>query len=303
MRARPWAAVASLVAVLAAASAAAGDDPAVRLDDLAKRLVAPDPAVRERAERTVAGAPPEDLRALVRLLRDRMLTASPDAERDPFVEAEIPKTTVKDGDATRGLYYRVRLLALEPELAAKWLGAPSGAAGGVVVPVPVANVERLGGPQAERSVGSSEMAAYDGQTVFVQVVDRIAYLADYEVEAVGTGRIADPIVRHASEGVHLELRGRRTKTGIHVEVDARGGHVEKPIPVVELALGGTTTPVKVQVPTTTAFRARTAMDVADGGSFLVGDLGPASTTGGRLVTLVTVHAADFTKPGVVPNSD
>ena len=288
------------------ASAAAGDDPAARVDDLAKKLTAPDPAVRERAEKDVAAAPVEDLRALVRLLRDRMLAPAPDVERDPFVGAEIPKELVKDGDAAHGLYYRIELLALEPDVAAKWLGCPQGASGGVVVAVPAANAERLRGGRdgrPNRAVSTSEMAAHDGQTVFVQLVDRIAYLADYEVQLSGPSQIgiADPIVAHTSEGVHLGVRGRLTGAGIHLEIDARGAHVARPIPVVQLPLVGTATPVQIQVPTTTAFRARTATDVPDGGSFLLGDLGPAADDGRRLAALVTVHATDFTKPGVVPN--
>jgi hypothetical protein len=139
MRARLGIAVVSLVFL--AASAAARDDPTARIDALAKRLTAPDPAVRERAEKDLAAAPPEDLRALVRVLRDRLTAAPPAVERDPFVEAEIPKQTVQAGDATRGLHFQIRLLALEPDVARRWLGCPTAASGAVVVPVPSENVQ------------------------------------------------------------------------------------------------------------------------------------------------------------------
>jgi hypothetical protein len=290
------------------AAAFAGDDPAVRADDLAKRLLAPDPAVREQAERDVAAAPADALRTLVRLFRDRALAPSPSVERDPFVGAEIPPLTTKSEDATLGVEFKVRYLLLEPEVAVKWLGPPTGASGAVLVPVPEANAERLVGGRdgrPSRSIHAVGMVGFDGQNVMTQMATQTAYVADYDVEVGREGRIADPIIGSVSEGTHLGFRGRhRAEGGFHVEVDARGGSFARPIPAVELAMGGATAPVRIQVPTTTAFRSRTATDVADGGSFLLGELGRSRQGGKVVAALVTVRGVDFSKlpPSAAPSS-
>src|SRR5689334_18443957 len=91
----------AVAAVTFGAVAVAGDDPAARLDDLAKKLLASDPAVREQAEKDLGAASAEDLRGLVRLLRDRMDSFAP--TRDPFVGADIPQPREKPADVTQGM--------------------------------------------------------------------------------------------------------------------------------------------------------------------------------------------------------
>jgi hypothetical protein len=298
MRASPLVLVFSLALALPAA-ATAGDDPAARADDLARRLLAPDPAVREGAERDTAAAPADALRLVVRLLRDRAMGPAPSVERDPFVGADIPPMERPPDDTTRGVEFKVRYLLLEPDLAAKWLGAPTGASGAVVVPVPDANADRLlGGKDGRpsRSVTSAGMVAFDGQNVYSQMTNQTAYIADYDVRGSGTSKVADPIIGSVSEGFHLGLRGRRrAEGGFHVEVDARGGTVLRPIPAVEVAMGGAIAPVRIQAPTTTAFRSRTATDVAEGGSFLLGELGRTQDGVNVVAVLVTVRGVDFSK--------
>ena len=303
MRARTGLGVALVLALAGGAVAVAGDDPAVRVGGLARDLLAPLPAVRERAERDLAAAPPEDLRALVRLYRDRLRPHETSPERDSFVGADVPPQQRRPEGATRGLLFEVRWLDLDPDLAAKWLGAPTGTSRFVAAAVPRANAERLLARRADgtsRAVSAGSMGAFDGQYVRSEIANHLSYVADYVLKGTDP-TTADPVIGSLSDGLYLGLRGRRRPDGVfHVEVDARGARIERPLADYDLPVGGKVGTVRIQVPTTTAFRSRTATDVGEGGSFLVGDLGPSLQPGGVVAALVTVGTYDFTKPGPHP---
>lgn len=75
----------------------------------------------------------------------------------------------------------------------------------------------------------------DGGRGFVAVANEIAYVSDYEVEAIPDGFVADPVVDTVKSGAHLDVQARVVANGdsVRLDLDLELAQLQRPLETLE----------------------------------------------------------------------
>lgn len=129
-----------------------------------------------------------------------------------------------------------------------------------------------------QQITASKLTVYNTQRATVEVLNKVAYVADYDVEIAQASNIANPIIKNAIEGVVLDVKPvvSADRRFITLELRPTVATLVRPIPtiVTNLASGpvGTNSAVTIQVPRLTKSSVRTTVTMPDGGTLLLGGL-------------------------------
>lgn len=271
-------------------------------DEVAAKILSTTAPAPEGLEKTLAGATPEFLRATLAAIRERVARASSPPARTEAPPAAAPATAPPELPAPegatgkgRGVSFQVRFLDVPRETARTLLGAEPGGAKPVVRSVTGDAAARILAAMVEdrdqECVTAAAMTAYDRQRTHVEVLEKVAYVDDYEVEA-GT---ANPIVRNASEGLMLELRAVLSGDGrsMRLDLSTTVRQVSRPMEVSQIAIAGAATPVEVQRPEVLTTGWAKSVTLADGGSLLVGGWASKDTDGKERIRLILLDATSI----------
>jgi len=125
---------------------------------------------------------------------------------------------------------------------------------------------------------AANVTVYNTQRAVVEVLNKVAYVADYDVEIAQASNIANPIIRNAIDGVVLDVKPvvSSDRRFITLELRPTVATLVRPIPTfsTSLASGPVTAsaPVVIQVPKLTKSSVRTTVTMPDGGTLLIGGL-------------------------------
>lgn len=122
-------------------------------------------------------------------------------------------------------------------------------------------------------VNDQTLSVFNKERSFITVVNQRAYVQDFDVEAF-TGQVAaDPQINVIQEGIVLDVRPTINHDRKSITLEARPTVAD----IVELvdfttSLGGSTSPVSLQLPELEVKSVYTTVEVPDGGSILLGGL-------------------------------
>lgn len=248
-------------------------------DEIAAKILSPAPSDPETLDRVIAGVSPELLRATVAAIRERVARAPAppvriDAPTDVAAPAEAPAlpAPVPASVHGRGVNFEVRFLDMPRQTARALLGSEPGGDRPAVRPATAADVAGiLRSVEAESTVEfvtSACMTTYDGQRANVDVLTKVAYIDDYEVQA----GIANPIVKNAMDGLALEVRPVLSADGktMRLDLSTKARRTTSPIAVEEIVIPGVIKPVEVQRPEILTAEWSRSLTMPDGGALLVG---------------------------------
>ena len=129
-----------------------------------------------------------------------------------------------------------------------------------------------------QQVTASKITVYNTQRATVEVLNKIAYVADYEVEIAQASNIANPVIQNALEGIVLDVKPvvSADRRFVTLELRPTVAQLVRPIPTfsTSLASGPITAnaPVIIQVPKLQKSSVRTTVTMPDGGTLLLGGL-------------------------------
>lgn len=122
-------------------------------------------------------------------------------------------------------------------------------------------------------INDQTLSVFNKERSFITVVNQRAYVQDFDVEAF-TGQVAaDPQINVIQEGIVLDVRPTINHDRKSITLEARPTVAD----IVELvdfttSLGGSTSPVSLQLPELEVKSVYTTVEVPDGGSILLGGL-------------------------------
>ena len=128
------------------------------------------------------------------------------------------------------------------------------------------------------TITASKVTVYNTQRAVVEVLNKVAYVADYDVEIAQAANIANPIIRNAIDGVVLDVKPvvSSDRRFITLELRPTVATLVRPIPTfsTSLASGPVTAsaPVIIQVPKLQKSSVRTTVTMPDGATLLIGGL-------------------------------
>jgi hypothetical protein len=110
-----------------------------------------------------------------------------------------------------------------------------------------------------------KLAVHPLEPATASLLQQTAYVRDFEVEVAKASFIANPVVDVVQDGVSLEavavtLPGGATAISLKVSV----ADLKRPIPEYTTTLGGSTLPVKIQLPQLLTTQARAAIELPAG---------------------------------------
>lgn len=129
-----------------------------------------------------------------------------------------------------------------------------------------------------QQITATKLTVYNTQRATVEVLNKVAYVADYDVEIAQASNIANPIVKNAIDGVVLDVKPVVTadRRFITLELRPTVATLVRPIPTfsTSLASGPVTAsaPVVIQIPRLQKSTVRTTVTMPDGGTLLLGGL-------------------------------
>ena len=129
-----------------------------------------------------------------------------------------------------------------------------------------------------QEITAPRITVYNTQRANVQVLNQVAYVADYEVEIAQASNIANPVVQTILDGVVLDVRPvvSADRRFIMLELRPTVANLTRPIATfsTSLASGPVTAsaPVVIQIPELQVSRVRTTVNMPDGGTLLLGGL-------------------------------
>ena len=128
------------------------------------------------------------------------------------------------------------------------------------------------------TITASKVTVYNTQRAVVEVLNKVAYVADYDVEIAQAANIANPIIRNAIDGVVLDVKPvvSSDRRFITLELRPTVATLLRPIPTFSTSLASgpitASAPVVIQVPKLTKSSVRTTVTMPDGGTLLIGGL-------------------------------
>jgi Flp pilus assembly secretin CpaC/tetratricopeptide (TPR) repeat protein len=129
-----------------------------------------------------------------------------------------------------------------------------------------------------QQITASKITVYNTQRATVEVLNKVAYVADYDVEIAQASNIANPIIKNAIDGVVLDVKPvvSANRRFITLELRPTVAVLTRPIPTfsTSLASGPVTAsaPVVIQIPRLQKSSVRTTVTMPDGGTLLLGGL-------------------------------
>jgi len=264
----------------------------------ADSLVSEDPVQREVARGRLQGASPERVRAVAVELARRLIPKGETVRRvtsNLAVSSEIRFVDLT-GEAACGLpgfdpcAAQTSLRILDATEVAVWL-------------------ERATHEKGIDVLTSSRITTYDGQRSTIQVLDKKAYISDFELEKTPNATIANPVVAQVVEGLAADLRATVSADKAHIalamDLDLR--HLVAPIAEDRLDVPGSATPLVVQRPEVRGLRWSRTVTLPVGGTALVlfpaaNSLG-ASKAGHVYGLMVTCHVETLDVPPGTPIPD
>ena len=265
---------------------------------LADSLVSADPLQREVARGRLEGASPERVRAVALELARRLTPKGETVRRattNVGISSEIRFVDLT-GEAACGLpgfdpcAAQTNLHVLDAKEAAAWL-------------------ERATRTEGINLFTSSRITTYDGQRSTVQVLDKKAYISDFEIEKSPNGAIANPVVAQVVEGLAADLRATLSadKAYIALAMDLDLRHLVTPIAEDHLVVPGSATPLVVQRPEVRGLRWSRTVMLPAGGTALVlfpaANLSGVSKPGHGYGLMVTCHVETLDVPPGTPIRD
>lgn len=129
-----------------------------------------------------------------------------------------------------------------------------------------------------QQITASKITVYNTQRATVEVLNKVAYVADYDVEIAQASNIANPIIKNAIDGVVLDVKPvvSANRRFITLELRPTVATLTRPIPTfsTSLASGPVTAsaPVVIQIPRLQKSSVRTTVTMPDCGTLLLGGL-------------------------------
>jgi len=129
-----------------------------------------------------------------------------------------------------------------------------------------------------QQITATKLTVYNTQRATVEVLNKVAYVADYDVEIAQAANIANPIIKNAIDGVVLDVKPvvSADRRFITLELRPTVATLVRPIPTfsTSLASGPVTAsaPVVIQIPRLQKSSVRTTVTMPDGGTLLLGGL-------------------------------
>jgi len=129
-----------------------------------------------------------------------------------------------------------------------------------------------------QQITAPRVTVYNTQRANVQVLNQVAYVADYEVEIAQASNIANPVVQTILDGIVLDVRPvvSADRRFVNLELRPTVAVLTRPIATfsTSLASGPVTAsaPVVIQIPELRVSRVRTTVNMPDGGTLLLGGL-------------------------------
>jgi type II secretory pathway component GspD/PulD (secretin)/tetratricopeptide (TPR) repeat protein len=127
-----------------------------------------------------------------------------------------------------------------------------------------------------QNITANEVTVYNTQRAVVEVLNKVAYVGDYDVEIAQAANIANPIIKHAIDGVVLDVKPvvSADRRFITLELRPTVAVLRRPIPTFSTSLASNLSgaPVIIQVPEIQKSSVRTTVTMPDGGTLLLGGL-------------------------------
>jgi type II secretory pathway component GspD/PulD (secretin) len=127
-----------------------------------------------------------------------------------------------------------------------------------------------------QTITADEITVYNTQRATVEVLNKVAYIGDYDVEIAQAANIANPIVKHAVDGVVLDVKPVVSADRRYVTLELRPtvATLVRPIPTFSTSLASNIAgaPVVIQVPKLQKSTVRTTVTMPDHGTLLLGGL-------------------------------
>jgi hypothetical protein len=233
------AALGTLVLALSTVAASAGDPPpapAKEPEDLDARIdaaLAAPPAERASHARALAA----DASAAIARLLERF------APRPPAVDLGV--------DRGRGVALGIRFVAATEQALREALGIDAGdvEAFHTLEPSQVERLlDRIEVAEDTEQISATEVTVFDRQKTTIEVLDRLSYVSDFEVEVGQDAVVANPLVATETEGLRIDVRPTLSADGslVTLETDVTSLAVARPIAEETQTLAGTE--VRVQRP-------------------------------------------------------
>jgi len=122
-------------------------------------------------------------------------------------------------------------------------------------------------------INDQTLSVFNTERAYITVVNQIAYIQDFDVEAFQFQVAADPQINVVQEGIVLDVRPtiNHDRKSITLEVQPTVADVVS-LTDFTTSLGGSTSPVSLQLPELEVKSIFTTVEVPDGGSILLGGL-------------------------------
>jgi type II secretory pathway component GspD/PulD (secretin) len=118
------------------------------------------------------------------------------------------------------------------------------------------------------------LSAFNTQRAYLAVVNRVAFVEDFDVEVAQSAAIADPIIGTVKDGLILDIRPTVSHDLKYVTIEFRPtiAQLIRPIPTFVTTLGADAQEVTIQQPELFIQSVETTVKVPDAGSVLIGGL-------------------------------
>jgi len=127
-----------------------------------------------------------------------------------------------------------------------------------------------------QTITASKLTVYNTQRATVEVLNKVAYVADYDVEIAQLANIANPVIRNAMDGVVLDVKPIVSADWRFITLELRPtvATLVRPIPTFTTTLASNlaAAPVVIQIPRLRKSSVRTTVSMPDGGTLLLGGL-------------------------------
>jgi type II secretory pathway component GspD/PulD (secretin) len=127
-----------------------------------------------------------------------------------------------------------------------------------------------------QQITASKLTVYNTQRATVEVLNKVAYVADYDVEIAQAANIANPVIRNVVDGVVLDVKPvvSANRRFITLELRPTVATLVRPIPTFSTSLASNiaAAPVVIQIPRLQKSQVRTTVTMPDGGTLLLGGL-------------------------------
>jgi hypothetical protein len=115
------------------------------------------------------------------------------------------------------------------------------------------------------SLAAPKLTVRPLESASMSLLQQTSYVRDFEVEVQKAAFIANPVIDVVQDGVTIEAAAAIVQEGVAgVSLKVSVSDLKKPIPEVTTNLGGTTLPVKIQLPQLITTQARAAVELPRG---------------------------------------